>query len=258
MKVSIITVIYNNKNYIAECIQSVLSQDYPDIEYIVVDGGSTDGTRDIINSFRNKINCYISEKDKSLYNALNKGIKKATGDIIGILHSDDTFYNESTVRDVVSVFQQSGSDLVYANGLYIGRRDPSKIKRIYESEPFKQRYLYFGWIPLHTTIYVKKDVFDKYGLYDEKYSIAGDYDISLRWFKNGSIKKVFFNKIVVKMRFGGLSTLVRLQIKKSTEDYSIIKKHNLWGLFTLFCKISRKIPQYIKPKCILLKKDIEK
>lgn len=248
MKISIITIVYNNRPCIAECINSVLSQDYPDIEYIVIDGGSTDGTVDIIRQYADKIACFHTGKDKGLYDALNKGIEKATGDYIGILHSDDLFYAPDTVSKVVAELSRTSADVLYANGMYVDRENPGHVKRIYPAKPYRSSYLYFGWIPLHTTIYVRKDLFHKLGMYDLRYSIASDYEISLRWFKDATVKKVFLNEWVVRMRLGGKSTTARLQKKKSTEDLQIIREHGLLGYFTLFCKIGRKIPQYIMPK----------
>ena len=248
MKVSIITIVYNNAPCIESCIQSVLGQTYSDIEHIIIDGGSKDGTQDIIAPYLPQLGYFISEKDKGLYNALNKGIKAATGDIVGILHSDDLFYETTTIEKIVAAFQSSHADLVYANGLYVERNDIQKVKRIYKSKPFQKRNLQFGWIPLHTTIYVKKEVFDTYGLYDESYAIASDYDISIRWFQIPEIKKHFLNHWVVKMRLGGKSTTLKLQKKKSREDLRVIKKYQLLGYATLFCKIARKVKQYTLPK----------
>lgn len=248
MKISVITIVYNNEDCIEECINSVLNQTYTNIEYIVIDGGSNDGTLDIIKKYKNKISYFISEKDNGLYDALNKGIKAATGDIIGILHSDDLFFYDDTLSNIVSVFEKSNADLVYAKGKYVDRTNINLVKRIYPSKPFKKIYLYFGWIPLHTTIYVKKEIFDNYGKYQTNYKIASDYEISLRWFFNDKIKKIFLNDWVVKMRLGGKSTTISLQKLKSNEDLKIISKYNLLGYFTLFCKIARKIPQYLIPK----------
>ena len=248
MKVSIITVVYNNKDYIQDCIQSVLSQTYPSIEHIVIDGGSTDGTQIQIESYKEELAFYISEKDTGMYNGLNKGIKKASGDIVGVLHSDDLFYDNDTVKKVVSAFTDSNADLVYANGMYTDKDNVKSVKRIYKSRPFLKKFLKFGWIPLHTTIYVRKEVFEKYGLYNENYKIASDYDISLRWFHETDIKKVFIKEWVVKMRLGGKSTSFNLQKKKSNEDLNVIKNYGLLGGITLLLKIIRKIPQYLLPK----------
>jgi len=248
MRMSIITIVYNRQYCIADCIKSVLDQTYNDIEHLVIDGGSTDGTQIEIEKYRDKLGYYISEKDEGIFDALNKGIKNATGDIIGILNSDDFFYQPDTIEIVVEAFKYSGADLVYAKGLFVDQKNPEKIKRIYPSKPFHKRFLFFGWIPLHTTIFVRKEVFQIYGLYNSGYTIASDYEISLRWFQNDEIKKYFLNDWVVKMRLGGLSTSIKLQLKKSKEDLRIIKINKLSGIFTLFCKIGRKIPQYIIPQ----------
>ncbi|WP_405607811.1 glycosyltransferase family 2 protein [Polaribacter sp. Asnod1-A03] len=253
MKVSIITIVYNNAVCIESCIESVLSQTYNDIEHIIIDGGSTDGTQDKIQPYIPQLGYYLSEKDKGLYNALNKGINVATGDVIGILHSDDLFYETTSVAKIAEAFLQSKADLVYANGLYVERADIKNVKRIYKAKPYKKRFLNFGWIPLHTTIYTTKTIFEEYGLYDESYRIASDYEISLRWFKNTAIKKYFLNEWVVKMRLGGKSTTASLQKKKSSEDFTIIKKHKLLGFFTLASKIARKVPQYLIPKMYSIK-----
>lgn len=248
MKVSVITIVYNNKSSISTCIESVLSQSYDNIEHIIVDGNSTDGTQTVVEKYGDKIAKFVSEKDNGLYNALNKGIKMATGDIIGILHSDDLYFDKNTVSDVVEHFKTTQADLVYGSGLYVEKNNIKNTKRIYPGKPFRKRYLNFGWIPLHTTIYVKKEVFENYGLYDESYRIASDYEISLRWFFEDKIKKSFLDKYLVKMRLGGKSTTAKLQKLKSKEDLHIIKKYRMLGFFTLGFKIGRKIPQYLKPR----------
>lgn len=248
MKISIITIVYNRKDCIANCIKSVLSQTYNNIEYIVIDGNSKDGTKSIIEKFKQYIDVYISEKDNGLYDALNKGIAHASGDVIGILNSDDFFYEQNTLQKIADAFNISGADLVYAKGKFVDKENIGQVKRYYSSTSFHDRFLTFGWIPLHTTIFVRKQVFDQYGLYNPEFKIASDYEISLRWFKNPKIKKFFLNDWVVKMRMGGVSTSPLLQFKKSQEDLKIIKLYKLNGLFTLACKIGRKIPQYVIPQ----------
>ncbi len=248
MKVSIITVVFNNADTITECIRSVLDQTYRNIELIIIDGGSTDGTQLKIESFKDEIAYYISEKDSGIFDAYNKGIKKATGEIVGILNSDDFLYEPETIDKIVNAFEDSKADLVYGNGMFVSQNDTSRIKRIYSSKSFKRNYLNFGWIPLHPTIYVKKEVYDKYGLYSLNYSIASDYDISLRWFQNEKISKHFLNDWIVKMRLGGKSTCIKLQRRKSSEDMRVIRDHKLMGPLTLVFKIGRKIPQYVYPQ----------
>jgi len=266
LKISIITISYNRAATIARAIESVLSQDYADVEYIVVDGASTDGTQQVIEQYKEKISRYISEPDGGMYEALNKAIGMATGDVVGILHSDDVFYATDILSQYAATFKQTDADVVYANGLYItdngqqttdngslmpeletrnSKLETYKVKRIYRSSPFKPWYLYFGWIPLHTTIFVRREVFESFGLYDESYSIASDYEISLRWFTRPELKKVYMNRMVVKMGMGGKSTSMALQKKKSTEDARVLKQYKLWGKLTLAFKILRKIPQYL-------------
>lgn len=250
MKISIITIVYNRAHCISDCIESVLNQTFNNIEYLVIDGGSSDGTQQNIEKYRDRIDYYSSEKDEGIFDALNKGINNATGDVIGILNSDDFFFHKDTIKNIANAFESSNADLVYAKGLFVDKENPSRIKRIYPSNVFRKRFLSFGWIPLHTTIFVRREIFEKYGMYNPGYTIASDYEISLRWFKNDQIKKLFLNEWVVKMRLGGLSTSAKLQIRKSREDLRIIKKYNLNGIFTLACKIGRKIPQYIIPQVL--------
>lgn len=250
MKISIVTIVFNRKNCIAECINSVLEQDYQDVEYLIIDGGSTDGTQQQIEPYKDRLAYYTSNKDNGIYDALNKGIGKATGDIIGILNSDDLFIGPTVLSQIVSTFKTTGADLVYAKGYFVDGNNKKKIKRVYSSCPFHEKLLFYGWIPLHTTIFVHRKVFEKYGIYNSAYKIAGDYEISLRWFKNKDIKKVFLNQWIVKMRLGGLSTSAKTQMMKSKEDLEIIKIHRLKGIFTLACKIVRKIPQYIIPQLV--------
>lgn len=248
MKISIITTCYNRKHSIASAIESVKTQDYHNIEYVVIDGASRDGSVDIIKSYKKQIDILISEPDGGIYQALNKGIKYCKGDIVGLLHSDDLFYDTNTLSRIAQLFQESDADIVYAKGQYIDRKNMTKVNRIYPSKGFKTWFIYFGWIPLHTTIFVRRTVFEQYGLYREDFKIASDYEISLRWFTNPRLKKVYLDMWTVRMLLGGKSTDMRQQQQKSAEDLKIIREYKLWGYFTLFCKIARKIPQYVIPK----------
>lgn len=253
MKISIITTCYNREKTIASALDSFIAQDYKNKEYIIIDGDSKDKSMEIITQYKDSIDVLVSEKDAGIYNALNKGIKNCSGDIIGLLHSDDFFYNNQTLTKIADCFQKTGADIVYGNGLYVDELNISRVKRIYPSKNFKKNYLKWGWIPLHTTIFVKKEIFEKYGLYREDYRIASDYDISLRWFRNPNIKKHFLDEYIVKMRLGGKSTDMNQQKKKSAEDLQIIQEHQLLGKLTLFFKIFRKIPQYLLPRIIKYK-----
>lgn len=252
-KISIITTCYNRNNTIASALESTLSQDYTNKELVVIDGGSKDGSVDTIKKYEDRLAFFISEKDSGMYNALNKGIKNCTGDIIGLLHSDDIFYEEKSLSKIADIFARTNADIIFANGQYVDENDIHNIKRVYKAKPFKKKYLKLGWIPLHTTIFVKKEVFENYGLYREDFQIASDYEISLRWFNNDLLKKEFLDDWTVKMRLGGKSTNIKQQKKKTVEDFKIIKEYGLLGYTTLFSKIIRKIPQYLLPKIIKYK-----
>ncbi|HLW08020.1 MAG TPA: glycosyltransferase family 2 protein [Marinilabiliaceae bacterium] len=247
MKISIVTIVYNGVNNIEDCLRSVLSQDFPNIEHIVIDGGSTDGTLGVIERFKHNIAVFKSEPDEGLYDALNKGISAATGDVVGILHSDDLFLHSSVLSSVAQVFEEKNVDVLYGDGIYSKRDDLHVVKRIYHGGRFKRFKLYFGWMPLHTTMFVRNSVYEKHGLYDKDFEIAGDYDVCMRWFKDNSLSKYYLKDYLVNMRIGGRSTVMHLQKKKSAEDLKIINRHHLLGVFTLACKIGRKIPQYISP-----------
>ena len=161
MKISIITIVYNNKNNIEACIQSVLHQTYTNIEHIIIDGGSTDGTQQIIERYRHKLACYISEKDSGLYNALNKGIRKATGDIIGILISDDFDASNNIIKNVLKVFEETGCDAVYGNLDFVDPNYTNKVIRHWKSSPYKTGSFKTGWHPPHPPFFVKKDISPK-------------------------------------------------------------------------------------------------
>jgi glycosyltransferase involved in cell wall biosynthesis len=158
VKISIITVVYNNKDTIKDAIESVLNQTYKNIEYIIIDGGSTDGTIDIIKSYRDKIDKFISEKDNGIYDAMNKGLKLASGDIVGILNSDDIYFNENVILNVVAKFEESKTDSIYGDLYYVDENDLQKIQRYWKSSEFKEGSFAKGWHPPHPTFFVKKEV----------------------------------------------------------------------------------------------------
>lgn len=205
MKISIITVTLNNAGYIEDCIQSVLNQDYENIEYIVVDGGSTDGTIDIIKKYEDKIDVWISEPDEGMYDAINKGISMSNGDIIGILHSDDLYIDEHVIGNVVREFSNH-VDSVYADLVYVERNNPEKVVRYYDSSVFQISKFAYGWMPAHPTCFIKKNIYDKYGLYKTDFIIAADYELLVRFYAKHRVSYSYLQKVIVKMRRGGIST----------------------------------------------------
>lgn len=250
MKVSIITSCYNRCSVVRKAIESVLAQDYPDIEYIVVDGNSTDGSMEIINEYKDKINRIICESDNGMYEAINKGIKAATGDIVGLLHSDDFFYDQHTISEVVKTFENNKVDMVYGNGLYVNEKDTKCIVRKWISGKYKRKAIKWGWLPLHTTVYMKRDCFKKVGMYDEDYQIAADTDFLVRCLFIENLNVYYLNRYIVKMRMGGLSTNPKQCKRKWSEDIKLYKTNGIPPYPALAGKILMKIPQYIKAKML--------
>ena len=180
MKVSIITVCFNSSKTIEETIQSVLSQDYPNIEYLVIDGGSIDGTQTIIQKYQGKIASWVSEPDQGMYAAMNKGISMATGDVIGILNSDDVYVSSRAVSELMYVMSKAKADVVFADLILVDQNNLNKVLRYYDSGRFQPRKFRWGWMPAHPTVFVKKKYYDRVGLFALDYQIAADYEMLIR------------------------------------------------------------------------------
>jgi glycosyltransferase involved in cell wall biosynthesis len=246
MTISIITASFNNKSTINETIESVVSQSYPLIEYIIIDGNSTDGTKQIIESYSGKISKYISEPDKGIYDALNKGISLASGDIIGFLHADDTYSNSGILSKVAAEFTQSPHLwAVYGDLQFVSQNDSSKVIRSWKSQPFQKSLLTKGWMPAHPTLFIKKEIYQKFGLFDANYKIAADYDFVLRVFSQPGFTAKYLPEVLIKMRMGGVSTgNIKNLIRKSKEDYQILRRNKVGNLFTVIRKILSKLSQF--------------
>ncbi len=245
MKISVITVTYNNQQTIEQSIQSVLNQTYKDIEYIVIDGNSTDETLKIINKYRDKIALIISEADKGMYDALNKGIMKASGDIIGFLHADDFYPSDKILEKVEHTFKVYASQSVYGDLDYVSAENSEKIIRKWKSGKFEFNELRKGWMPPHPTFFVLREVYWKYGFFNLNYKIAGDYDLMLRFLGKHKITTAYLPEVLVKMRWGGKSNKsIKNIILKSKEDYKALKNNKVGGLYSLFMKNFRKINQF--------------
>lgn len=254
MKISIITVVYNNEKYIEEAISSVLKQTYDDIEYIIVDGKSQDRTWEIVQSIsqhtsgqKHRISKAISEKDAGLYDAINKGIRMATGDYIGFVHAGDFLYSCDVIEKVARRIEETQCDVFYGDGIYVDADDVSEKIRNWIGGRYSKRKIRFGWLPLHPTVYIKKELYDRLGLYDTSYRIAGDTDLLIRFLYLQDVKVAYLHQYIITMRMGGMSTSKSLTKHKWEEDARIRKHYNLPITF-LPCKVIRKVPQFLTTK----------
>lgn len=245
MKVCIITVVYNNVRRIERAINSVIRQTYKNIEYIVIDGGSTDGTVEVIKRYGNFISHWVSEPDKGVYDAFNKGIKLSTGDVIGFLNSDDFYANDTVIERVVNKFLESCADGVYGDLVYINSH--GKVVRYWKAGGYKKDLLKKGWMPPHPTFFLKREIYNKYGLYRTDMKISADYDMCLRLLWKADIRIAYLPEVLVIMEKGGLSNRSLLNMVKSlSEDYRAIRDNGVGGVGVLFLKRLTKLNQFIK------------
>ncbi len=255
VKVSIITCCYNRAKTISDAIESILNQDYDNIEYIIIDGASTDGTVSKVNYLKEKFDTwkaknsnsdfkFISEPDHGMYEAINKGIRMATGDVIGLVHSDDFLYDEHTISAIVKTFKETEADMVYGNGLYVDYTDTDNIIRNWISGSYSKNKVKNGWLPLHPTCYIKKDAMMSGGLYNEKYKIAADTDLLIRYLYKRGLKVAYLNQYIVRMRMGGLSTDTRGFMSVWNEDIEVLRENGLPPVRTKLLKMARKVPQF--------------
>ena len=229
MKVSVITVAFNSVSFINDCLASVKLQKYSDIEHIIIDGASTDGTLSILESKRHQFATLISEKDRGIYHAMNKGIGIASGDIIGFLNSDDFYTNNSVISEVVKEFKKDSSiDACYADLLYVGKSNTSKIIRYVKSCEFKEGLFSKGWCPPHPTFFVRRSVYKDLGNFDINYNIASDVDLMMRFLEVHKIKSTYIPKVWIKMRMGGTTNKsIRNIWIQNIEVFNSLKKNGL-------------------------------
>lgn len=244
MKISIITVCYNRVATIREAIESVLKQDYQEIEYIVVDGESTDGTLDIIHEYKDKLSVLVSEPDFGMYEAINKGIRLATGEVVGLVHSDDVLWDAHVISDIVRQFEETSADIIYGDGIYVDSKDTTKIKRRWKGGRYSRLKVKLGWLPLHPTCYIRREVMLKNGLYDESYKIAADTELLVRYFLD-NLTISYYPRNIIRMRLGGLSTDKGTRRLMWKEDIRLYKEHGFCGVPTKLMKMIWKIPQLI-------------
>jgi glycosyltransferase len=247
MKVSVVTAVFNRAATIGQAIASVHCQTYPNIEHVIQDGGSTDGTLDAISqASRGSPVSMKSETDSGIYDAVNKGISRASGDVIGLMHSDDFFASDDILSQVAVLFEDPQVQGVYGDLDYVAVEDTTRIIRRWRSGAYNRSMLKQGWMPPHPTLYLRREVFEDLGAYDTSYRIAADYDATLRWLWTGKIKLAYLPKVMVKMRVGGESnrSLGRI-LRKSREDHRALKSNGVGGAATLFRKNASKFQQFL-------------
>lgn len=249
MKVSLITATYNCDSTVVSCLASIAQQTYADIEHIVIDGGSTDKTLDILLKHRSQLALVLSEKDRGIYDALNKGIQRASGDVIGILHSDDFFEDENVIANVVDIFNKNSKmPMVIGSVKYVDNHNTEKVIRLYSSKKFRVWMLRFGFIPAHTATFIRKDIYERIGLYNIKYASAGDFEFFIRAFWLYEIPFLVINQVLVRMRIGGLSSSgVKSYWRSSIEILSALNECKIYSnfLFILIRLPIKKIHQLI-------------
>lgn len=251
MKVSIITVCYNSQKYIRDAIESVLNQDYENIEYIIIDGNSTDSTKSIIAAYSDRIAKFVSEPDRGIYDAMNKGISLATGDIVATLNSDDMYADNSVVSKVVEKFLETGCDIVYGNLNFVKEDDTDIIVRTWITKSYEPNSFAKGWHPPHPTFFVKNDVYKKYGLFNIRYTYAADFELMLRFLEKYKLSNAYLDKFMVNMRVGGASGVFSSFISRNKEVVDSFKINNMNVSFIY--PIIRLVPKIWNRIKILLK-----
>jgi len=245
LKISIITATYNCETTIEATIISVLNQTYKNIEFIIIDGKSNDNTLNIVEKYKTSISKIISESDLGIYDALNKGITNASGEIIGFMHADDIFANNLILEKINLMFENKNIDALYGDLQYVAKENIDKVIRNWKSNEFKSKNIKKGWMPPHPTFYVKKEIYDKFGKFNINYKISADYDLMMRFLWKHKINVDYLPEVFVKMRVGGKSnSSFKNILQKMKEDFQTIKSNNIGGFFTLFSKNVSKFSQF--------------
>ncbi|MDG2330703.1 MAG: glycosyltransferase family 2 protein [Flavobacteriales bacterium] len=245
MKVSIVTICFNSAETIRTALKSVIAQSYPDIEYIIVDGKSKDNTLSIVNEYKESIAKIISEEDDGIYDAMNKGVKAATGDVIGILNSDDLYANEHVVSNMVKAI--SDADAVYADLVYVSRKDTNQVTRAWRAGVYKKGLFKKGWMPPHPTFFVKKSCYDNYGYYSTELNSSADYELMLRLIHKHEISVNYFPETIVKMRVGGQSTIsIKNRLAANKEDRRAWEMNGLQPGIATIRKPLSKLSQFLR------------
>lgn len=240
MKFSVITACYNSATTIADTIRTVASQNYREVEHIFVDGGSTDGTLDIIEAARGPNSKLIPGPDKGIYDALNKGLAASTGDLVGFLHADDMYADESVISRIVDEFRSDSLDAVYGDVAFVRRDDIGRIVRVYDSGRFRPSRIAWGWMPAHPALFLSRRIFERFGGFKTDYRIAADFEFVARIFSAPGFKYRYLPQVLIKMRMGGIST--KGWRSTLTLNKEVLRACRENGINTNYLKILSKYP----------------
>lgn len=246
MKVSVITAVYNSRATVEAALASALAQRHGNVELLVIDGGSTDGTMEVLRDYADRIAVLVSEPDSGIYDALNKGIGLASGEVVGFLHADDLFADDFVIERIAAAFRDPAVEAAYGDLVYVSKTDTRRVIRRWTAGPFSKARMGWGWMPPHPTLYVRRGVYERLGRFDTRYRIAADYDCILRFLGRGGIIPAYIPEVLVKMRVGGASNRSLANImQKSREDYRALRENQVGGLGALAWKNFSKINQFL-------------
>ena len=247
MKISVITATWNCAETVGDCLASVAGQSYSAREHILIDGGSRDGTLDVLRAHRAELAVLVTEPDGGIYDALNKGIARASGEVVGFLHADDIYADGEVLARLAGAFSDPAVDAVYGDLVYVAKEETSRVIRYWRSGAYRPERLRLGWMPPHPTLYLRRALYERHGMFDRRYRIAGDYDLMLRMLSRLTGRVVYLPQVLVRMRVGGESnrSLSRI-LRKSREDYRALRENRIGGAGALVWKNLSKIPQFFR------------
>lgn len=246
LTISVVTAVFNRVDTVADALASVAAQTWPQVEHIVIDGASTDGTLTQLRAMQQGLAVLVSEPDRGIYEALNKGIRLATGNVVGFLHADDVYESPEVLAQVARAFEDPAVDAVYGDLVYTRKSDPTQVVRYWRAGPFKPGCLAAGWMPPHPTFYVRRSVYQRLGMFDTAFRISADYDTVLRFLGRGGVKPYYLPQVLVRMRLGGISNRsLATVLQKSREDLTAMRKNGVGGLAALMRKNFVKLPQFV-------------
>jgi glycosyltransferase involved in cell wall biosynthesis len=246
LRISLITAVRNRAHTVGATMESVRAQRGADIEHVVVDGASTDGTLAVLERYRDSVASFVSEPDRGAYDALNKGIARATGDIVGFLHSDDEFASPDALAQVEAAFADPSVACVYGDLVYVRKNDPAQVVRYWNAGKYRRERLALGWMPPHPTFYVRREIYERFGAFDTRFRIAADYECMLRLLWRHQLKAAYVPSVLVRMRTGGMSNGSLFSLfRKSCEDFAALRENELSAARAVLMKKMSKLPQFI-------------